>query len=115
MITVTLPWPAAKLNPNNPSRHWRAKQGEREDARKQGYWLTTPGAPLAGSLAMTVTFFPPDRRRRDLDNLLAAMKPSLDGICSRLDIDDSQIRQVLLRWGDKDANGKVVVSIGELA
>lgn len=33
--------------------------------------------PLTGDLEMTVELFPPDRRRRDMDNTLKALQDSL--------------------------------------
>ena len=41
-----------------------------------------------GSIGYRCTFFPPDRRARDEDNLIASLKSSLDGIAQALRIDD---------------------------
>ena len=44
----------------------------------------------ADALHVTVTFFPPDRRHRDLDNMLSASKALLDGVSDVVGIDDSK-------------------------
>jgi crossover junction endodeoxyribonuclease RusA len=44
----------------------------------------------AGRLWVNLTFVPPDKRRRDADNMLAAMKSGLDGLADALGVDDSQ-------------------------
>jgi Holliday junction resolvase RusA-like endonuclease len=44
----------------------------------------------AGPVALTITFVQPDRRARDRDNLLAALKPSLDGLADALGVNDAQ-------------------------
>lgn len=42
------------------------------------------------SLAVTLRFVPPDRRARDIDNLVASMKSGLDGLADVLGVDDSR-------------------------
>lgn len=41
-----------------------------------------------GKIAYRFSFFPPDRRARDEDNLIASMKSSLDGIAEALRVND---------------------------
>ena len=60
-----------------------------------------------------LVFYPPDKRRRDLDNLFSSMKHTLDGVASALGIDDSQFRPVMLDFGDVVKGGQVVMTIGE--
>jgi crossover junction endodeoxyribonuclease RusA len=38
---------------------------------------------------VAITFCPPDKRRRDLDNIIASFKAGADGIADGLGIDDS--------------------------
>ncbi len=59
------------------SRPWAARQ---QGATR----LQTP------SLAVTLRFVPPDRRARDIDNLVASMKSGLDGLADVLGVDDSR-------------------------
>lgn len=105
MIAVTLPWPSAKLNPNRSNGgHWSSTSALRKSARAQAQMLVagvmqacSVARGAAGPLALTITFIQPDRRARDRDNLLAALKPSLDGVADALGVNDAQFEPVLLR------------------
>lgn len=91
-MRIVLPWPTSDLSPNARG-HWaikaRAKKAYRAacaaQARSQG--LTRMDAER---LHLKITFVPPNRRARDLDNLLASLKSGLDGLCDVLGVDDSK-------------------------
>jgi len=48
--------------------------------------------PLWPKAHLTITFQAKDRRRRDLDNLVAACKPWIDGLVGEVIVDDSADR-----------------------
>ena len=107
-MLIELPWPDARLNPNqSKGKHWAGTAALRKKARNDAIWLTR-GALLQRLLigseklfddevAVTITFVQPDKRKRDRDNLLAACKPALDGIAEALGLDDAQFEPVTLR------------------
>lgn len=68
-------------------------------------------APLRGRLELVVHVFPPDRRRRDLDNLQKALFDALQhaGVYG----DDSQIDRLDVRRGPVVPGGKVLVQVTE--
>jgi crossover junction endodeoxyribonuclease RusA len=116
-ITLQLPYPASILSPNSAKRHWKAKQPAKEAAREYGYYLAVPFCREldgAGALQMQMTIYPPNRVRRDLDNVFSAMKSALDGICRGLAIDDSQIRKVTLEWGGVVKGGAIEIELKSL-
>lgn len=90
-LNFTLPWPPSALNPNQ-RQHWRrhaaAKKAYRLacgfHARHQGVGCLPPA-----KLLVSLKFVPPDRRSRDLDNLIASMKAGLDGLADVLGVDDA--------------------------
>ena len=90
MSTYVLPWPPKDLSPNQ-RLHWskvaKAKAAYRAAC---GWTAKEQGAQKidAGSLNVHLVFFPPDRRHRDRDNMLAAMKSGLDGLADVLGVDD---------------------------
>ena len=45
-----------------------------------------------GDVHLWVDFYPPDKRRRDDDNVIAAFKAGRDGLADALRIDDSRFR-----------------------
>ena len=70
--------------------------------------------PDDGALEAVITFFPPDKRGRDVDNLLASLKPTLDGIFDALGTNDRRIRRTVLEWGERELAGRVVIEIKPL-
>lgn len=92
-MQIVLPWPPAALNPNARHSHWsqlaKAKRRYRAacalQARAQGCGLIA-----ADRLTVHLRFTPPDRRTRDDQNLIAAMKSGLDGLADVLGVDDSR-------------------------
>jgi len=117
-ITVTLPFPDRRLNPNNSKgKHWAATAALRKAARVEAALLTRAagaGARFAPGqeLALVVTFIHPDRRARDRDNLLAACKPMLDGVADALGVNDSQFELMTIRRQYGKKPGMVLIEIG---
>jgi crossover junction endodeoxyribonuclease RusA len=68
--------------------------------------------PSGGRIALAMDAFPPDRRRRDLDNI---QKPVLDALeHAGIYEDDSQIDLLLTRRRDVVAGGRLDVQVDEL-
>jgi crossover junction endodeoxyribonuclease RusA len=92
---LTLSWPAPGLNPNS-RLHWSRKSRLVKTARQAAWGATLEkfGAlnrlPKGSRVYLDMVFCPPDRRRRDADNIIASLKASLDGISDALGIDDSK-------------------------
>ena len=124
--TVTLPWPPSILSPN-ARVHWAERAKVAARARRDACILCQSAGlralPWPG-MSVTLTFCPPDRRRRDTDNMLSSLKPALDGIADATGIDDS-LWHLTLHRGAPRKGGAVVVeatrmsggwrSIGEVA
>lgn len=73
---------------------------------------TLASGPIAGRLAVRVTACPPDRRRRDLDNLAKALLDALGHAGAYAD--DSQIDWLLIERDEVIQGGRVVVEIETL-
>jgi crossover junction endodeoxyribonuclease RusA len=90
-MTVTLPWPPKELSPNFRG-HW-SKVNKFKQAYKEDCWILTKAAkikpPEQGKINLWITFYPPNKRTRDLDNMLASIKYGLDGYAAALGVDDS--------------------------
>jgi len=54
--------------------------------------------PEQTNLGMLARLHPPDKRRRDLDNMHATLKYYLDGVFKALGVDDSCLQRVTLQW-----------------
>lgn len=65
--------------------------------------------PLSGPLVVDVTVFPPDRRRRDIDNVQKALLDALQHGGAYLD--DNQIVRLTIERGGPVDGGKTLVGI----
>lgn len=57
-----------------------------------------------GMLRLSITFYRPNRRSYDRDNLLARMKSGLDGMCDALKINDKRFAVLVIRVADEVRN-----------
>lgn len=88
MTTIVLPWPPAVLSPNSRADR-RAATAARQSYRAAGFYAVRAlKAAVPADAHLEITFCPPDARRRDLDNMLAAIKVGLDGIARAAKVDD---------------------------
>jgi len=113
MTTFTFPFPPATLSPNART-HW-AKLARVKKAYRQICRIICGRPPrFVAPVVMTITFHPPDKRRRDRDNMIAAFKAGQDGLSDALGVDDADFVPTY-QVGDPVANGAVVVTIHSAA
>lgn len=118
MITLDLPWPPTA------NRYWRNVQGRMVLSREgrsyrevvDGLWWKLrcekqPSETLdGGDIWVSIEAYPPDNRRRDLDNIL---KPLFDAIqYAGAFADDSQIVKLAAVKREPVQGGMVRVSLG---
>lgn len=100
MMTIDLPWPPKELSPNQ-RLHWAKLASVKKKYRHDCHMLTlASGQKIAGRHHLALTFFPPDKRARDRDNLLASMKAGLDGVADALGINDREFDPVTISMAD---------------
>lgn len=112
MITITLPWPPSV------NRYWRAVGG-RNILSKEGrdYRLRAMIAirqqsvgRITGRIACAIKAFPPDNRRRDVDNILKGLLDALTA--GEVYEDDSHIDQLSIERMPKDkANPRMEITL----
>ena len=110
---IILPWPDKALNPNSRT-HWAVKAKATKAYRQAAGWAARASkhkCDIGGIINLHITFMPPDKRRRDMDNMIASCKGLLDGIADGLGVNDSRFAlhigigevrkggQVLVTWG----------------
>ena len=116
-MIVTLPWPPSV------NHYWRhvgrrvlISRAGREYRRAICGLLAGTGGPrkppAGGRIALAMDAFPPDRRRRDLDNLHKSVLDSLEH--AGLYLDDSQIDLLLTRRRETVKGGKIEIRLDEL-
>lgn len=113
-MIITLPWPPSV------NRYWRSAmgrvlisvEGRRYRNRVIAHWLDSRPQKQAGPLRVSIIACPPDKRRRDLDNLLKATLDSLTH-AGAWD-DDSQIIDLRIRWGRNAPCGCLEIEVEEV-
>lgn len=111
-LTITLAWPDSLLSPNRVA-NWRKKATARKAARARASIATRAGVGTLGamppdaSLEVALTFCPPDKRKRDMDNVLSSLKSAIDGMADALSVNDS-LFVYRMAWGDVVPGGRVV-------
>lgn len=112
---IELPYPHKALWPNGRP-HWAAKHRE---TKKHRGWAKT--ATLADRTRpekparLVATFYPkPKGPLPDRDGCSASLKAYQDGIADAYGIDDSTFAEPRIQFGERCANGKVVIHIDEV-
>lgn len=96
MITIIVSIPHASLSPNGRS-HWRTKARIASEARSAAHWLAKDAARKikadlpwqAATYNIHVRF--KTARFQDQDNLIASLKPTLDGMCDAIGMNDRNL------------------------
>jgi crossover junction endodeoxyribonuclease RusA len=111
---LILPWPPKVLSPNARS-HWATKSKAAKAYRAACFLLCLKAAlPVpTGRALLSLEFVPPDRRRRDDDNCIAAFKSGRDGVAQALGIDDSRFVTQLQLSDETVKGGAVRVRISD--
>jgi crossover junction endodeoxyribonuclease RusA len=90
-MKLHLPWPPKELSPN-ARVHWAKKSKAAKGYRLQCCLMTKAAKVVVpeteGRLHLWITFYPPDKRQRDDDNMIASFKSGRDGIADALGIND---------------------------
>ncbi len=112
--TYELPYPPS-VNHYWRRVGWRtliSREGRRYRKEVVALLAAQRAQPLGGRLVMRVTVFPPDARRRDLDNVQKALLDALQQ--GEAFHDDSQIDELVIKRGAVVPDGKTIVEITEI-
>ncbi len=120
MIEIELPWPDKRLNPNVKLNRYRKAEATAE-ARAEGKVIAKNNGLMEHEYTKdtkfmaTTTYYPPDRRKRDIyENMPRMMKAFVDGIFDCLELDDCQIKVALNWWGEVVRGGRVTLRLEEV-
>ncbi len=113
---ITLPWPPSV------NRMWRSVRGRNilsaagRDYRENGLKVVSAQAPRCWPaevrLSVSISVYPPDRRRRDLDNMPKAVLDLLTH--AGVYVDDSQIDRLEIVRRENHPGGRVIVELRAL-
>lgn len=125
MIEITLPYPPTVNHFKRTGRILTTKSGKQyqprvnTDATKRFYyevWMLVRQSGLEGlgeaTISLELDIYPPDKRKRDIDNVI---KPTVDSLMrSGLFDDDSQIARLLVTRKVMISQGQIIVRIKPL-
>lgn len=114
-MIIELPWPVSINRYLRRAGVVMHTTKEAKQYRKDVGWLCA-NAPRFGSarLSLDISAFPPDNRKRDIDNIQKVLIDSL--MHAGLFDDDSQIKDLRTRMFEvRKPHGAVLVKIAELA
>jgi crossover junction endodeoxyribonuclease RusA len=108
-----LPWPDRRLSPN-AREHWACVARAKKRAKLCAYYSAKEaglGKIEADSLSVRYAIYPPDRRARDQDNIIASLKAYADGIAEAIGIDDSKWNISIAPRGPIEKGGMIKVEL----
>jgi len=129
MIELELPWPPSVNNYKQVGRMITTANGKLLQTRKNSpetnryyyeAWVVIRSykfshdvkLPISATISLEVDVFPPDSRKRDLDNILKVLLDSL--VRGGLIVDDSQVARLLVERKAIIPQGKVIIRVTEL-
>lgn len=117
-FTFTLPWPPSVNTYYRAIRRGRGAVNILSAKGRQYPQLCKVAIgfhghrPISGRIRLLVDLYPPDRRRRDLDNHI---KPLQDALTKcRIWEDDSQVDELKITRKDRVPGGQAVVTVEEV-
>lgn len=94
---VTLP-AGLKLLSLNGREHWSTRNRRAQALKKAAWAMALQGkVPPLGRVIVIAEYRPPDRRRRDADNLMSSVKAAIDGIVAAGVIPDDECPRYVSR------------------
>lgn len=111
-MTVVLPWPATALS-SNARLHWSLKANAVAKARRDAFFAAKAAGVFRDDRAvLRFAYHPPSRHHRDVQNMPAMLKASIDGIADAMGCDDYGFRPRFPdRFGPPRPGGAVIVTI----
>lgn len=117
-MKIVLPYPDKQLNPN-ARLHFHDLRKIKKAVRADTAWDVMGQIPVRARqklaqreepMGLHITFIPPDKHARDLDNAIAAFKAQQDGIADALGVNDKLFRPEYV-LADPEAPGRVEVTV----
>lgn len=117
--TWTIEMPAGmKLLSLNDRLHWRERNRRSQEIKKAAWALAVQvKIPPLARIAVIGEYQPPDRRKRDEDNLTISIKSAIDGIkAAGVVADDSSgyVRYDGCRIGERYPKGRLIITVTEV-
>jgi Holliday junction resolvase RusA-like endonuclease len=113
-MQIDVHWPPPPLWPNRKAhwnKKWMAAMAYKAYAAAMATGMRGDKAAL---YRLEIAIHPPDRRRRDMDNIESALKSAIDGFCGKVGIDDSRIVETIKRLSGIVPEGKITLTLSAI-
>lgn len=112
---ITLDWPPRELHPN-ARPHFHAKAKAAKAYREAAYWMAYRNCQIlyrhhGAGIRVRISFYPPDKRRRDLDGMLTSVKAGIDGIADAYRLNDFELNPITIERCEPVKGGRVIVTL----
>ena len=109
---VVLNWLSSKCRPNvSPTHKWQMISARKKKKKETGIICRDLPKAKDEFIPVNIIFNPPCRRKRDLDNCLAAIKSEIDAISEQIGVDDHKFRPITIDFGKFGKPGSVEVTL----
>ena len=113
-MKITIPWPPSKTTKNGSQGNYfgkaRAARAYKTNCASECREQRVKPMNLAsGDTPVKITYYPPNNRRVDWDNLAGRAKQGWDAIAEATGVDDGRWWPVTCAKGAAVKNGKIVV------
>lgn len=119
MLIIRLPFPDKSLMPNKKNgTHWTKTVYCKESQKIEAYACTLDAMQKSGpqewpeNIPLSLVYMMPDKRHRDLDNLLAASKALIDGMAQAMGVDDKRFKPILVDSVLGPKEGGLIAAVG---
>lgn len=107
-----------KLLSLNGREHWSARNRRSQALKKAAWAMALQGkVPPLGRVIVIAEYRPPDRRRRDADNIMASVKAAIDGIVAAGVLPDDEcpryVSKIVCTIGDPFPKGLLTLHLVE--
>ena len=120
-MRIVLPHlPPSRAYPNRKTHHMALSTIRNEQQQEMIAYVLEQGRPDTPMTRahITITWRSKDKRKRDVDNLLAAMKGSIDGLVHAGVIEDDSAKELsytlYYEWGDSVKENETILDIREV-
>ena len=111
---IVLPWPDKRLSPNART-HFMQRSRVAKIAKMDAATLTYAARlvlPADGPIRVLWTLHPPDKRPRDMDNVIASLKHAQDGVALAWGVNDARFVPTY-QWGEPVRGGRVTIELAD--
>lgn len=112
-MKIVFPWFLPELKPNTSCHYMqkaKAKAIYRAVCKDQTIKAMTEQESKKAYTEMTFTFYKPNKRHSDLDNMLSSCKSLVDGMCDALGMNDKEFTKITIEKAE-DIGGYIVVEL----